>query len=68
MTTTEAAKLIGCSRLQVHTLIACHQLIASVRHLGRREVYDVPLGEVRRYASEPQSKGWPRGRSRKKEN
>ena len=66
MTVRETAKLIGCTPRHVRVLIKNSKLKAKIvgstpDYFGH---YDIPLQEARRFASIPQSKGWPRGKPR----
>jgi len=71
MTPTEASTIIGCSPQQVRTLIRTGTLKA--RKTQRRKdrngnwqySYSISESEAQRYAEKPQTKGFPRGQSRK---
>ena len=71
MTPSKAAKVIGCSPQQVRTLIRTGVLRATktlsfIDSRGQEHyTYVCNKRDVKRYASKPQGKGYPRGRSRK---
>jgi len=66
MTTREASKRIGCSIQHVRTLIRRGTIRATETYDSHGSMYyRVNAGDVKRYASKPQSGGFPRGQKRK---
>ncbi len=65
MTTSQAAKVIGCSTGQVGRLVRAGKLRARrVPTPHGTHYYEIEPREVRRYAKTKPG-GWPRGQSRK---
>ena len=68
MTTSQAAKIIGCSPQHVRTLIRQGKLRADRRastHNQHGYCYTIRLRDAERYRDKPQTRGYPRGRKRK---
>jgi len=64
MTTSQAAKAIGCSVGQVRTLVRAHKIHArKVQTPHGTYYYEIEPREVRRYACTKPG-GWPRGVAR----
>lgn len=68
MKASQAASLIGCTTQHVRTLIRSGRLKARkvpTDLVPTGYCYDLDDSDVRRYANEPQARGFPRGGSRK---
>lgn len=70
LTPKEAAVVVGCSPQQIRTLIRKGTLKAKKVNRWKdsngdwRYSYAISASEARRYAREPQTRGFPRGKKR----
>jgi excisionase family DNA binding protein len=65
LTVTEAAAVIGCNPSHLRRLIRRGRIPATLTQSPIGNYYTLAVADVRRYANKPQSRGWPRGVSRK---
>ena len=66
MTPSKAAEVIGCTPRHVRALIQRGKLAAKKVHSDSAPYfrYEITAAEARRYAREPQTRGFPRGGKR----